>query len=512
MGLLSKVHPLRTNTGVAQGGLNAPLAPDDSAERFAEDTLAAGDGLCDTDVVQTFAQEARREVIWAEQMGAPFNRDAEGRLDRRRFGSNSKNRTVYADDWTGHVVLQVLHEQFQRARVSAFDEWFVTSLLVDEGVCFGAIALGLRSGALEVFVAPSVVLATGGFTRLYAPSTASIGTTGDGQSLAFGAGAALRDMEMVQFHPTVFPGGHGLLITEAALSEGAQILDTKGQPISVAGLPRHEMCRAILDTLRNASGTPSLDATGLGSERVTERLPQTREIVRAVAGLDIAKEPVPIRPAAHRPMGGIETDIDGVTSLAGLFAAGECACNGLNGAGRLAGNTLTEAFVFGRRAGEAAAAYAKDTGRKDSAQARLNDEEKRLSSLTGGDSSGDSAGKIHAELAILMDERVGLNREATGLSQAVTQIHELKERCSRLSLKNSSRVYNYELSGYLEVGAMLNIAEVVALAAQARTESRGSHRRSDFPDKDDAQWRVHTVARLVQGAPQLDKKPVVADA
>lgn len=511
VGLISKIHPLRTNTGVAQGGLNAPLGRDDSPESFAEDTIAAGDGLCDPDVVRAFTEEAAADVLWIERMGAPFNRDAEGRLDLRAFGSNRRDRTCYADDRTGHIVLQVLHEQFQRAQIPSFEEWFVTSLLVDDGTCPGALALGHRSAKLDAFTARAVILATGGFTRVYLPSTASLGTTGDGQSLAYEAGARLMDMEMVQFHPTVFPGGPGLLITEAALSEGARIVDAKGEPISDSrGIPRHELCMLTASALGNGAGPASLDFSAIGSKRILERLPQTHELVRTVAGLDVTKEPVPIRPAAHRPMGGIETNATGETSLAGLFAVGECACNGLHGAGRLAGNTLTETLVFGRRVGEAAASYGKGAPQQRVPESRVSDEDRRLGALTGGDSSNDSLGAIHAELRRLMDNKVGLVRDAAGLQEALGQIRNLKERHGKITVKNASRVYNYELTTYFEIGAMLNVAEAVAAAAQFRTESRGAHRRSDFARRDDENWGAHTVVQLVQGSPQLDKRPVAA--
>jgi succinate dehydrogenase / fumarate reductase flavoprotein subunit len=509
--LISKIHPLRTNTGVAQGGLNAPLGRDDSPESFAEDTVLAGDGLSDPDVVRTFSEEAAKDVLWIERMGAPFNRDAEGRLDRRAFGSNRRNRTCYADDRTGHIVLQVLHEQFQREQIPSFEEWFVTALVADDGTCPGALALGHRSAKLDVFAARAVILATGGFTRLYLPSTASLGTTGDGQSLAYKAGVRLMDMEMVQFHPTVFPGGPGLLITEAALSEGAQIIDARGEPISDSkGIPRHELCMLTSAALRDGAGTASLDLRPLGAERILARLPQTHELVRAVAGLDVTKEPVPIRPAAHRPMGGIETSATGETSLAGLFAVGECSCNGLHGAGRLAGNTLTEALVFGRRVGEAAARYAKDAPKRGVPASRVSDEDRRLRALTEGDWSGDSLGQIHSQLRRLMDEKVGLLRDAAGLQEAIGQIRSLRERYERSKVKNPSRVYNYELTTYFEVGAMLSVAEAVAAAAEFRTESRGAHRRSDFPDRDDENWGAHTLVTLVQGSPQLEKRPVGA--
>jgi len=507
--LISKTHPLRSNSALAQGGINAPLGKDDSPERFIEDTLAAGDGLCERSIVQSFAQEAAKEVLWLEQMGVPFNRDKDGRLDRRRFGSNSLSRSCYTDDRTGHIVLNVLYEQFQRLAIPAFEEWFVTSLAVDGETCVGAIALGLRSGKLDSFAARSVVLATGGLTRMYLPSTVSIGTTGDGQALAYLSGARLMDMEMVQFHPTVFPKGQGLLITEATLGSGAQIVNQQGAAIQVSkDAPRSKLSLSISQAAQNGAGSAFLDLKPIGKDKILSFFPQTHELLRSVAGLDCTKDLVPIHPVAHRPMGGIEVKASGETSIAGLFAVGECACNGLNGAGRLAGNTLSEAVIFGKRVGEAAAGYAKAAVKKNFPAAQLADEEKTLAALASGDSSQDSLSAVHAELGGLMNEKVGLIRDGGGLTQALDRIARLKERYQKIKVRNTGRIYNYELTTHLELGAMLILAEIVARSAQARTESRGAHYRSDFPNLDDANWKSHTVAKLSQGSTQLDKKPV----
>ncbi|HEX9273293.1 MAG TPA: FAD-binding protein, partial [Candidatus Binatia bacterium] len=503
------VHPLRTNSAIAQGGLNAPLAKDDSPDSFAADTFLAGDELCDRVVVKAFTQEASKEVIWLERMGVPFNRDKEGRLDLRGFGSNSRNRTCYADDRTGYIVLQVLHEQFQSEQIPSFEEWFVTSLVVEGGICVGAIALGLRNGKLDSFSARSIVLASGGLTRFYLPSTASLGTTGDGQSLAYEAGARLMDMEMIQFHPLVFPKKQGLLITEAALNAGALIVNQKGESITdLKGMPRHKICLSIHHAMQNGGGGVSLDLRPIGKEKLRGYFPQTQELLRTVAGLDITKDLVPIRPLAHRPIGGIETNAAGETAVPGLFAVGECACNGLNGAGRLAGNALTEAVVFGRKAGETAAKHATAGSKNSFPAVKVADEEKQLARIISAESSKDSLGKIHSELGHLMNEKVGLIRSGTGLQEALGQIQSLKDRYSALRVKNPSRIYNYELTSYLELGSMLTLAEVVALAAGARAESRGAHQRADFAERDDTNWKSHTLVSLVGGSAQLQQKPV----
>ena len=327
---------------------------------------------------------------------------------------------------------------------------------------------------------------------------------------------------MVQFHPTVFPGGDGLLITEAALAEGARIVNQSGEEVVPSkGATREQLCRSIHKAMQDEQGAIALDLRPIGKEALASRFPQTHEIVRAVSGIDIVKEPVPIRPAAHRPIGGIETNARGETSIAGLFAAGECACNGLNGAGRLAGNALTENMVFGRKAGEAAAAFVKGVQKKEFPDARSNDEERRLSALIGGGSSqssgqssgqasGDSVGKIQAELGQLMNDHVGLFRDQTSLQGALDRIQSLKQRYSNLRVGNGSRVFNYALTTHLETGSLLNMAEVVTLAAQTRTESRGAHQRTDYPARDDAKWNCHTIVALAQAAPQVSTKPVAS--
>ncbi len=510
--MVTKVHPLRTNSAVAAGGLNAPLGNDDSVADFVQDILTIGENLGDPKIANTFAAEARDEIIWLDRVGAPFNRDQAGKLARRRFGANRHNRTCYADDRTGHVVLQVAYEQFQRERIPSFVDTFVTALAIDSATSLGAIALGLRTGNLELFTARAIILATGGFTRIYLPSTASIGTTGDGHSLAYSAGARLMDMEMIQFHPTVFPGGPGLLITEAALAEGGEIVNQNGEPIIEAKFePREKLSRSIYQALQNGSGSAYLDLRPLGKNKLASNFPQTCELVGAVAGLDASKQALPIYPSGHRAIGGIETDAVGNTSLNGLFAVGECACNGLNGAGRLAGNMLTEALVFGRRAGETAASFARAEQKKSPPTSRLSDEERRLSSVinTGAASAAaDSPLRLHAELGRLMNDKVGLIRDGSSLQAALNQVRELRERYARIRLRNSSRIYNSELTSYLEVGSLLNLAEMVTMAALARTESRGAHYRTDFPKRNDSQWNCHTIISQVNGAPNVVTKPV----
>ena len=507
--VLSKVHPLRTNSALSPGGLNAPLGSDDSAEKFAQDIRNAGDGLCDTEAVNILAADAAREVVWLERVGVPFNRDADGRIDRRALGSSSVSRAAYADDRTGHMVLHVLHEQFQREDIPCFSEWFVTSLIQDGGACTGAVALGHRSGQLETFGAGAVILATGGATQLYRPCTSAVGTTGDGLMLAYDLGVGLVDLEMVQFHPTVYSDARTALISEATLGEGAKLVNADGATlVNAAGLSRAQLAAEVHKAGRNGGGPVSLDLRPV--ENLTSRFPGAAEVVKSMAGIDVTKDPVPVQPVAHRPMGGIETNAAGETSVAGLYAVGECAHNGLNGAGRLPGNTLTEAVVFGKRVGEAAAAHAKAAGAGDAGGGRAAQDGERLAEITSGGTSGDTMGAVHRELGELMSANLGVTRTEAGLAEAQEKIRALQERHAALRVNNKGRVFNYALTSHIELGNLLKLAEATVLAARGRAESRGAHLRSDHPEKDDANWKAHTVVRSQDGSPKLDTRAVSA--
>ena len=471
--------------------------------------MNAGDGLCDAEAVNVLASDAAREVIWLERVGVPFNRDADGRIDRRPLGSSSVHRAAYADDRTGHMVLHVLHEQFQREDIPCFQEWFATSLIQVDGACAGAVALGHRSGQLETFTAGAVILATGGSTRLYRPCTAAVGTTGDGLMLAYELGVGLVDLEMVQFHPTVYSAAQTVLISEATLSEGAQLMNAAGDRVADAtALSRAQLTAEIHKAGRNGGGPVSLDLRPVAD--LASRFPAAAELVKVMAGLDVTRDPVPVQPVAHRPMGGIETNASGETSVPGLFAVGECAHNGLNGAGRLSGNTLIEAVVFGKRVGEAAAGHAKSAGARAGDGSGASADGERLAEITSGGASGDTMGAIHRELGELMNANLGVARTDAGLAEAQTGIRRLQQRHAALRVNNKSRIYNYALTGYLELGNLLKLAEATALAARGRAESRGAHLRSDRPERDDANWKAHTVVRSQNGSPKLDTRAVSA--
>jgi len=512
--LVSKVHPLRSHSCTSQGGLNAALAPDDSRELHALDTVTGGDFLGNQDAVETLAREAPDAVLELDRWGAPFNRDERGRLALRRLAGASRARACYADDLTGHVVLQVLHEQLLAARIPAYVEWVVTSLLMDDGACRGVVALELATGTLHPITARAVVLATGGFGRAWEPTGASLGLTGDGLALAYRAGAVLQDMEMVQYHPTGLPGTGGLL-TEALLGEGATLITREGERVLATQAPRlgerapRDLVARTIATCLQAGQEVLLDARPLGEGRLGKAFAVTRHLVKTVAGVDLAKEPVPVEPVPHRTMGGIRVDVSGATGVPGLFATGGCAATGVHGANRLGGNSLLEALVFGRRAGEAAARAAAVAPPGAGASGRLADEERALEALAARGGGPDAAAAIRQTLTRTMRERVGLFREAAGLTEAIRTIVGLQERYRGIGVAASSRRWNYALVGHLELGHLLEVARVAAAAALARQESRGAHARRDFPERDDGQWLRHTLASFTPDGPKLDAQPVV---
>ena len=381
--LVSKVHPLRSQSSGVHSGINAALGPDDTWQSHADDTIKSGDYMSDQDAVEIMCQEAIRDVVQLEHMGVIFSRDGQGRIDVMPFAGSSRPRTCYVGDSAGHIILQVLYEQLLKRRVPTYDEWFVTSLLVEDGVCRGVVAQDMSSGNLQPFYAKAVVLATGGLGRMYQPSTSAFTATADGVALAYRAGVPLMDMEMVQYHPTTLKG-RGVVITEAARGEGAYLVNKEGDRFMASYAPqamemaaRDLCCRAVETEITAGRGDECvfLDFRHLDKDRIEDRLPETRLLVKNLAGIDLEKDMVPVQPAMHRPIGGIRTDVRGATTMPGLYAAGECACVGVHGANRLGGNSLLECIVFGRRAGEAAGEYAKDTPLQRASQSLLADEQ-----------------------------------------------------------------------------------------------------------------------------------------
>lgn len=516
--LVSKVHPLRSHSGTSQGGINAALGNDDSVGLHAVDTIKGGDYLSDQDAVELLTAEAPRAVIELDHWGVPFNRDADGRLDARPLSGASQPRAHYVDELTGHAVLQVLYEQLLKAGIPTYEEWVVTKLLLDGGVCGGVVALELASGQHEAFPASAVVLATGGCARVYEPTGAAYGVTGDGVSLAYRAGTPLMDMEMVQFHPLGMQG-KGVILTDALLGEGGYLLNGKGErfvlkaaPSFGERAPRDIVARAEEEEIvggRGTDGFVSLDLRHLGVDHLKRRFAVTSHLVKTRGGLDLIKETVPVRPVAHRTIGGIRVSPDGATGVTGLYAAGGCAATGVHGANCLGGNSLLESLIFGRRAGEAAAQASSSAGLRKRMESQVEEEGRRIAKIVARPTGADSVGKIRGELGRLMRQQVGLFRDVAGLAEAATKVKELSERYQRVGFSGKGKRFNYDLVAFLELGSLLTVAEVMVAAAQARQESRGAHIRPDYPSRDDVRWLQHALATFRPDGPRLEFRPVV---
>ncbi|MBX6351493.1 MAG: FAD-binding protein [Clostridia bacterium] len=516
--LMSKVYPVRSHSNAAQGGINAALSEGDSWESHAYDTVKGSDYLGDQDAIEILAREAPAAIVELENFGVAFNRDEHGRLGSRFFGGAEHARTYFVGDFTGQAILHVMFEQLLKHGLTTYDEWFVTQLVKDDqGAVRGVVALDMKSGRLELFRAKAVVFATGGMGRVYEPSTNALICTGDGMALAYRAGANLLDMEMVQFHPTTLKG-NGALLSEAARGEGAYLLNKDGERFMKKTAP-NKMELASRDVVsraeqveinegRGVDGCVLLDMRHLGAELILERLPQIRELALEFLGVDIIHEPVPVRPGMHYQMGGIKADVEGRTTLDGLFAAGECACVSVHGGNRLGANSLLETVVFGRRAGRAAAQYAKSVGAPRVSEAWLRDEERFIASLFDRP-PGERAAALRLEMGQTMTRDVGVFRTGEGLESARRTIAELKERWERVSVGDKGRVFNTNLVSVLELRNMLDLAEAVVASAIFRTESRGAHARLDYPKRDDANWLVHTVCRHTAAGPELSTMPVV---
>jgi len=514
--VLSKVHPVRSHSTQAQGGINAALSEDDSWEKHAYDTVKGSDYLGDQDAIETLCKEAPGDIIELEHMGTVFARREDGRIAQRPFGGAVFPRTCYVADITGQVLLHVLYEQLLQAGVQVYEEWFATSLIVEDGACRGVLAMEIRSGQLQAFGARAVIMATGGLGRVYEPSTNSLICTGDGQALAYRAGAALMDVEFVQYHPTALR--NGILVTEGARGEGAYLLNAEGKrfidkyaPKMMELASRDVVSRAEqteIDEGRGVDGFILLDLRHLGREKILERLPQIHELALDIAGVDAIEEPIPIRPGMHYFMGGIKTDVHGASLLPGLYAAGECACVTVHGANRLGGNSLLETIVFGRRAGAAAAEYAGSVPPVNISDALVSRDEDRIKAILECPYSGQTVAHIRMEMGQTMNQHVGMFRTEEGLQTALAKLTELKEHYKRVRVQDKGRVFNTSLLFHLELGDMLDLAEAMTVAALHRTESRGSHTRRDFPERDDENWLKHILVRHTPEGPSLDYFPV----
>ena len=514
--MVSKVHPVRSHSVAAQGGINAALREDDSWEAHAFDTVKGSDYLADQDAVEILCREAPENILELERMGAIFSRDERGRIAQRPFGALSYPRTCYAADRTGHTLLHVMYEQILKAGVWIYDEWLVVSLVVEDGICRGVICLNLATGRLHRLHSKAVILATGGYGRVYRHTTNALINTGDGMALALRAGARLMDMEFVQFHPTTLKRT-GILITEGARGEGGYLLNREGErfmeryaPEKMELASRDVVSRAEqteIDEGRGVDGCVLLDIRHLGEERINERLSQIRQLAIDFEGIDPVHEPIPVKPGAHYSMGGIETNVWGETGIEGLYAAGECACVSVHGANRLGGNSLLETIVFGRRAGMRAAEYASSTELKPFPDAFLVDAAHEIALILNRD-EGERASTLREELSSTMNRYVGVFRDEGGLKKALEKVYELKERYRRVYIDDRGDVFNTDLQGVLELRSILTLAETIVLGAINRKESRGAHFRRDYPERDDDRWLKHSLFSIKDGEIEIDYKDV----
>jgi fumarate reductase flavoprotein subunit len=532
--VVSKVYPMRSHTVSAEGGAAAAIKPDDSLDEHARDTISGGDWLCDQDAVEAFVQEAPEEMLRLEHWGCPWSREPDGHIAVRPFGGMKKMRTWFAADKTGFHMLHTLFQtSLKYTTIARYDEFFVTKLLVDDGRVQGVIAIELATGKIYAILAKAVILCTGGCGRVFPFTTNANIKTGDGMALAYRAGAPLKDMEFVQYHPTGLPFT-GILITEAARSEGGWMLNKEGyrylqdynlgtpQPHPVLSSmelgPRDRLSQAFVKELEKGRTTDTpygpvvhLDLRHLGEKVINTKLPFVRELCLKYQGIDPIKELIPVRPVIHYMMGGVHTDINGATPLQGLFAAGEVACVSINGANRLGSNSLTECLVFGARAGKAAAAFAseqKDPSGHILAQAM--DEQRRLEEQLLHKTSGrERIAAIREDMQKTMEESAGIYRMGMSLLAAVETLRKLQERCQDIALDDHSQTFNTELPAALELSCMLDVAETIVQSALHRTESRGAHQRTDFPKRDDEKFLAHSlVFQQEDGSPRVEYMPV----
>jgi fumarate reductase flavoprotein subunit len=531
--VISKVYPMRSHTVSAEGGAAGVIRPDDSLDEHAYDTISGGDWLCDQDAVEAFVEEAPQELLRLEHWGCPWSREADGRVAVRPFGGMKKMRTWFAADKTGFHMLHTLFQtSLKYTSVVRYDEWLVTKLLVDDGRVQGVVAIELMSGKIETITARAVILCTGGCGRVFPFTTNANIKTGDGMALAYRAGAPLKDMEFVQYHPTGLPFT-GILITEAARAEGGYLINKDGyrylqdyglgtpepRPVfrSMELGPRDRLSQAFVKEVEKGRtiDTPygqvvHLDLRHLGEKVINGKLPFVRELCLKYQNIDPVRELVPVRPVVHYMMGGVHTDIDGATPLAGLYAAGEVACVSINGANRLGSNSLPELLVFGTRAGRVAAEYASTSKAPSQAVlAQARDEEHVLTNDLLHRTGRERLAVLREEMQRAMEQSAGIYRSGDSLAAGVSKLRELRERFADVVLEDQSRTFNTERVAAVEVSFMLDVAEAIVTSALRRQESRGAHQRTDFPARDDENFLAHSlIFREPDGSSRVDYLPV----
>jgi succinate dehydrogenase / fumarate reductase flavoprotein subunit len=536
--VLSKLYPVRSHTGAAQGGISAALGnvEEDKAEWHAFDTVKGGDYLVDQQAARTLAEEAIQAVYDLEHRGLPFNRTAEGRIDQRRFGGHTRNfgespvrRACYAADRTGHMILQTLYQQCIKNNVSFFDEFQVLDLILEDNLCKGVVVVELATGELHIFAGKAVLFATGGFGRMFKITSNAYANTGDGPAVCARRGIPLEDMEFFQFHPTGIMG-LGILISEAVRGEGGILRNRKGEqfmkrysPTLLDLAPRDIVSRSIMTEVKAGMGIRGdckiddyvyLDATHLGKELLMKKLPDITDFCKTYLGIDPADSPIPVLPTAHYAMGGIPTDVHGRvlkdsagTIVDGLYAAGECACVSVHGANRLGTNSLLDLVVFGRRAGQHIAQYVKGAAAAKVEESAADQAKAWIGRLTDG-ATGSHGGNIAEDMQVTMMEKVGIYRNAKEMQTAVDEIQVLRKRYLDVRVQDASKSFNTDLLELIELGNLLDLSLVTAAAALNRQESRGAHSREDYTERDDEKWLVHSLAYLEEDNIRLDYKAV----
>jgi succinate dehydrogenase flavoprotein subunit len=504
--IMSKVHPVRSHSVAAAGGINAAINPADDWRSHAFDTVKGSDFLGDQDAIEVMCREAPNEILHLEHIGVTFHRNEKGELDLRAFGGASMKRTAYVADITGQAILHVLYEQLMKYHetVARYEEWFTTSLILDdEGVCVGCVARDIRTGEMETFAAKNVILASGGAGQCYKPTTNGLIVTGDGIAQAYRIGAPLMDMEMVQYHPTTLVE-NGFLITEGARGEGAYLLNANGERFMEKTAPnkmelasRDVVSRAEQIEINEGRGVGpggagiALDITVVPKKRVHEALREIVNIGKDFAGVDITAEPILIRPGQHYIMGGVKTDIDGATSVPGLYAAGEVACVSVHGGNRLGANSLLDTLIFGRRSGEHAAARAAGMPMPEVGDEQLHKDAAWIDGIIARDRTGRRISEIKDELGTTMNQYCAVFRDAEGLTKAHEVVRRLKEEAETAYIDDRGTVFNQDVLGAIELGYMLDCAESTVVAAIERKESRGAQYRTDYPERNDEEWLKH---------------------
>ncbi len=525
IGLVSKVYPMRSHTVSAEGGTAAVMREYDNLDLHALDTIKGSDFLADQDAVEFFVAHCAEEIVQLDHWGCPWSRDEDGRVMQRAFGGMSVKRTVFAADKVGFHILHTLFQtSMKHPKIHRLDEWFVTDIILENGAAAGVIALDIQRGELARIASKAVILATGGCGRVYEFTTNGFIKTGDGMALAYRAGVPLKDMEMVQFHPTCLPGT-GILITEAARGEGGILINKDGERFMQRYLPgkmelgpRDILSRSELIEIREGRGFTGphgdyvgLDLRHLGEKAIHERLPMVRELAEKYVGLDPINEPIPVRPGQHYIMGGISVNLHGETNVPGLYAVGETACVSINGANRLGSNSLSECLVFGKSTGLAAAAYAKKTdwakGGADK-EALQTAEARIFDGLLKREGGSESVSGVRHEMQQIMEQDVGIFRDEKGLSDACAKLASLRQRFANVAVADKDRVFNTDLTAVLELDFMLDVSQAIAWSALNRRESRGAHSRTDYTNRDDANFLKHSLAYRTDGAPRIDYLPV----